>query len=76
MAMGNIIKELDECLTTDQVQAYLRITSRAMYRMIRAGELPAIRVGRQWRFRRSDMDRWLAQRAPIAPLANPPYQHP
>ena len=76
MAMGNIIKELDECLTTDEVQAYLRITSRTMYRMIRSGELPAIRVGRQWRFRRSDMDRWLAQRAPMADSTNSPSQHP
>jgi excisionase family DNA binding protein len=76
MSMGNIIKELDECLTTDEVQAYLGITSRTMYRMIRAGELPAIRVGRQWRFRRSDMDRWLERRAPLAVSGNPPDQHP
>jgi DNA-binding NtrC family response regulator len=30
-----------------------------VYRLIQAGKLPALRVGRQWRFRRSDIDAWL-----------------
>jgi excisionase family DNA binding protein len=46
-------------LTTDEVKARLRVTPRTIYRLIRSGELPAVRVGRQWRFRRSDLDRWL-----------------
>lgn len=46
-------------LTTGDVLAYLRVTPRTIYRLIRSGELPAVRVGRQWRFRRSDIDRWI-----------------
>lgn len=44
------------CLTTEEVLDYLNVTPRTIYRLIRTGELPAIRIGRQWRFRRADLD--------------------
>ena len=44
--------------------AYLQVNLRTVYRLIDAGQLPAVRVGRQWRFRRRDIDAWLdSQRA-------------
>jgi excisionase family DNA binding protein len=46
-------------LTTADLVAYLNITPRTIYRLIRTGELPAIRVGHQWRIRQSDLDEWL-----------------
>lgn len=46
-------------LTTEDVLAYLRVNPRTIYRLIRSGELPALRIGRQWRFRRDDLDDWL-----------------
>ena len=46
-------------LTTEDVLAYLKVTPRTIYRLIRTGELPAVRIGRQWRFRRADLDDWL-----------------
>jgi excisionase family DNA binding protein len=49
-------QELAACLTTEEVLAYLNVTPRTIYRLIRMGELPAIRIGRQWRFRQSDLD--------------------
>lgn len=56
---------LDETfLTTDEVLAYLQVNLRTVYRLIKAGKLPAVRVGRQWRFRKGDLDAWLeSQRA-------------
>jgi excisionase family DNA binding protein len=48
-------------LTMDEVLGYLRVTSRTIYRLIKAGELPAVRVGRQWRFRQRDLDAWLSR---------------
>jgi len=55
----------DPFLTTDEVLAYLNLNLKTVYRLIKAGRLPAVRVGRQWRFRKSDIDRWLADgRAP------------
>lgn len=51
-------------LTTEEVLAYLQVNLRTVYRLIRAGKLPAVRVGRQWRFRKRDIDAWLeSQRA-------------
>ena len=43
-------------LTTDEVLAYLQVNLRTVYRLIKAGKLPAVRVGRQWRFRKGDLD--------------------
>ena len=57
-------------LTTDEVLEYLQVNLRTVYRLIKAGKIPAVRVGRQWRFRKSDLDAWLeGQRArgPRAP---------
>lgn len=47
-------------LTTEEVLSWLKVTPRTIYRLIRTGELPAVRVGRQWRFRRADLENWLA----------------
>ena len=46
-------------LTTEEVLGYLNTTPRTIYRLIRSGELPAVRIGRQWRFRRADLDAWV-----------------
>jgi excisionase family DNA binding protein len=53
--------QLPSFLTTEEVLGYLKVTPRTIYRLIRTGELPAVRIGRQWRFRRADLDSWLDQ---------------
>lgn len=51
-------------LTTEEVLEYLQVNLRTVYRLIKAGKIPAVRVGRQWRFRKRDIDAWLdAQRS-------------
>jgi excisionase family DNA binding protein len=56
---------MDEAfLTTEEVIEYLHVNLRTVYRLLKAGQLPAVRVGRQWRFRRSDVDAWLAGQRP------------
>jgi excisionase family DNA binding protein len=47
-------------LTTEEVLEYLQVNLRTIYRLIKAGRIPAVRVGRQWRFRKKDIDAWLA----------------
>lgn len=49
----------DVFLTTEEVLEYLHVNLRTVYRLIKAGKIPAVRVGRQWRFRRADLDAWL-----------------
>ena len=49
----------DTFLTTEEVIDYLQVNLRTVYRLIKAGKIPAVRVGRQWRFRKGDVDAWL-----------------
>ena len=49
----------DAFLTTEEVLDYLQVNIRTVYRLIKAGRIPAVRVGRQWRFRKQDIDTWL-----------------
>ena len=46
-------------LTTEEVLGCLKVNPRTIYRLIKSGELPAVRIGRQWRFRRADLDDWI-----------------
>ncbi len=51
-------------LTTEEVLEYLQVNLRTVYRLIKAGRIPAVRVGRQWRFRKRDIDAWLETQRP------------
>jgi excisionase family DNA binding protein len=56
---------MDEAfLTTEEVLEYLQVNLRTVYRLIKAGRIPAVRVGRQWRFRKGDIDAWLESQQP------------
>lgn len=60
-----------EFMTTEEVVACLRVNARTVYRLIQAGDLPAVRVGRQWRIRRRDLDGWLERgRVPACATGN------
>lgn len=54
----------DAFLTTEEVLEYLQVNLRTVYRLIKAGKIPAVRVGRQWRFRKRDIDAWLESQRP------------
>jgi len=56
----------DVFLTTEEVLEYLQVNLRTVYRLIKAGKIPAVRVGRQWRFRKTDIDRWLGSQGTSA----------
>jgi excisionase family DNA binding protein len=53
---------LTDLLTTRQVQDLLSVDRTTIYRMVQGGEIPAIRVGKQWRFPRPEIERWLRSR--------------
>ena len=59
MTVKNVGVRASALWTTVDVVAYLNVTPRTIYRLIRTGELPAIRIGHQWRIRQSDLDEWL-----------------
>jgi excisionase family DNA binding protein len=49
-------------LTTEEVLEYLQVNLRTVYRLIKSNAIPAVRVGRQWRFKKQDIDAWLEGR--------------
>ena len=58
-------------MTTEEVLGYLQVKLRTVYRLIKAGKIPAVRVGRQWRFRKRDIDAWLDGHRAVPPAAPP-----
>jgi excisionase family DNA binding protein len=46
-------------LTAAEVADQLRVSTMTIYRLIRRGELPAVRVGRNYRVRSEDLERYL-----------------
>ena len=62
-------------LTTEEVLEYLQVNLRTVYRLIKTGKIPAVRIGRQWRFRKSDIDAWLAkQQTSLSPAPATPRE--
>ena len=53
----------DPLLTVSEVATLMRVSNMTVYRMIKAGQLAAIRVGKNYRIRRSDVERYLTDRA-------------
>ena len=68
---------MDEAfLTTEEVLEYLQVNLRTVYRLIKAGKIPAVRVGRQWRFRKRDIDAWLESQRPRSGRVSPATPRP
>jgi excisionase family DNA binding protein len=48
-------------LTVREVAKYLRLSEAKVYRLANEHRLPAIRIGKSWRFRKDLLDDWLSQ---------------
>jgi excisionase family DNA binding protein len=46
-------------LNSEEAAELLKIHPKTLQRMARMGRLPAKRIGDLWRFRASDLDRWM-----------------
>ena len=51
----------DEILTVPEVAQLLKVAEKTVYSMAQKGQLPAFKVGGQWRFKRADLDQWIEQ---------------
>ena len=49
----------DQIMTVKQVAEYLKVNERTVYRMATAKKLPAFKVGAAWRFKQSEIERWI-----------------
>lgn len=49
----------EKLLTAIQVAQYLKIDKFTVYRLVAQKKIPAFKVGNQWRFKRTLIDKWL-----------------
>lgn len=57
------MKENDEIITPEEASKYLKVNVRTIYRWAHTGQVPAIRAGRQWRFRKTELIQSLEKKA-------------
>jgi excisionase family DNA binding protein len=65
-----------DMLTAKEMQSLLQVDRSTIYRMVEAGRLPAIKVGKQWRFRSDQVERWLQTQAAAPVLPAQPQAQP
>ena len=53
----------DRLLMVREVAELMRVSNMTVYRLIKAGDLPALRVGKNFRIRRSDVEGYLSGRS-------------
>lgn len=56
-------RDFEPLLDTDETAKLLRMHPRTLRTKARRGSIPAVQVGKRWRFRASTLDRWLAKLA-------------
>ena len=54
--------ETDDIMTVREVTEYLRIHRTTLYRLLKEKEIPAFRIGSDWRFSRTQLDKWRLSR--------------
>jgi excisionase family DNA binding protein len=56
-------EEMPDMLTISEVAKYLKLHELTVRRLAREGELPAFKVGRQWRIKRDLLESWIQERS-------------
>lgn len=52
---------MDEVLTLEELAAYLKVSETTAYALVRSGDIPGRKVGREWRFLKVRVEEWLMQ---------------
>lgn len=56
------VQERPRFMTVAEVAALMRVSTMTVYRLIKAGDLPAVRFGKSYRLDEADVDAYLADR--------------
>lgn len=51
----------DDILTIKELSLYLKLAEKTAYRLASDGMIPGFKVGGAWRFRKSEIDRWIVK---------------
>jgi excisionase family DNA binding protein len=60
----------DKWLTIDELADYLKMGRTKLYRMAQKADIPASKIGNQWRFDREEIDEWMKSQRPAAASRN------
>ncbi len=52
----------EQLMSVKDVAQYLQVDMSTIYLWSQRGQMPAMKVGRMWRYRRAEIDAWLNQR--------------
>lgn len=50
---------MEKLMTLEEVAKYLRLSIHTLYKMGEQGRIPALKAGKQWRFKKEEIDKWL-----------------
>ena len=56
----------ESAMTVREVDAYLSVAEKTIYRLAQKGELPGFKVAGEWRFQRKDLDLWIEAQKKMA----------
>jgi excisionase family DNA binding protein len=71
-----ISEPVNEVLTASEVASYLRVSLSTIYRLLKNGDLPAFKIGSDWRFNRVHIEQWLKSRAQTPESGSPDRTFP
>lgn len=60
---GEVMDKIDKWLTIDELADYIKMSRTKLYGMAKRGEVPASKIGNQWRFDREEIDQWMKTHA-------------
>jgi len=68
--LGGVLHGLEVLLTSKETSQILRIHPKVVERMAQRGEIPALNVGKFWRYRATALDAWINSKLPPEPRCN------
>lgn len=54
---------MQNLLTVKELASLLRVSSQTLYKMLEQGEIPAVKIGAQWRFDQEKIKSWIESHA-------------
>jgi len=54
---------MQRLMTIKEVADYLRLSKVTVYKMTRQGKIPALKIGKQWRYNKAEIDSWVKQKS-------------
>jgi PTS system nitrogen regulatory IIA component len=52
---------MDDIMTIEEVAKYLKLKPQTIYTWAQNQKIPAVKLGKEWRFRKSVIDKWFDQ---------------